>query len=82
MEFGGYGYVGAVVSHETTYVASRQAEVPVMMLRTASTDPPSGPPTSQRRFRRMITLGNPPETESVSAALVKPALSKSVRVPT
>jgi hypothetical protein len=29
-----------------------------------------------------ITRGNPPETESVSAALVKPASSKSLRVPT
>jgi hypothetical protein len=36
----------------------------------------------QRRSSRMITRGNPPETDWVSAALVKPASSKSLRVPT
>jgi uncharacterized membrane protein YozB (DUF420 family) len=36
----------------------------------------------QRRSSRMTTRGNPPETALVSAALVKPASSKSLRVPT
>jgi uncharacterized membrane protein YozB (DUF420 family) len=36
----------------------------------------------QQRSSRMTTRGNPPETEPVSAALVKPASSKSLRVPT
>jgi hypothetical protein len=36
----------------------------------------------QRRSSRMTTRGNPPETERVAAALVKPASSKSLRVPT
>jgi uncharacterized membrane protein YozB (DUF420 family) len=36
----------------------------------------------QRKSSRMTTRGNPPETERVSAALVKPASSKSLRVPT
>lgn len=36
----------------------------------------------QCRASRMTTRGIPPETASVSATLVKPACSKSVRVPT
>jgi hypothetical protein len=36
----------------------------------------------QRRSNRMTTRGNPPETALVSAALVKPASSKTLRVPT
>jgi hypothetical protein len=36
----------------------------------------------QRRFRRMSTRGKPPLTAVVSAALVKPASWKSLRVPT
>ena len=36
----------------------------------------------QRRSSRITTRGKPPETERVSAALVKPASSKSLRVPT
>ena len=36
----------------------------------------------QRRSRRINTRGNPPDTERVSAALMKPASSKSLRVPT
>ena len=39
-------------------------------------------PPGQRRSSRITTRGNPPETEVVSAALVKPASSKSLRVPT
>ena len=38
--------------------------------------------TAQRRSSRITTRGNPPETALVSAALVKPASSKSLRVPT
>ena len=36
----------------------------------------------QRRSNRITTRGNPPETAVVSAALAKPASSKSLRVPT
>ena len=36
----------------------------------------------QRRSSRIITRGNPPATEVVPAALVKPESSKSLRVPT
>jgi hypothetical protein len=36
----------------------------------------------QRRSSRMSTRGNPLRTESVSAAFVNPARSKSPRVPT
>jgi hypothetical protein len=43
---------------------------------------PGIPARSQRRSSRITTRGNPPETERVSAALVKPASSKSLRVPT
>jgi hypothetical protein len=35
-----------------------------------------------RRSNRMMTRGNPPETESVSVALVKPTPSNRLRVPT
>ena len=41
-----------------------------------------GQRTGQRRFSRISTRGNPPVTERVSAALVKPASSNSLRVPT
>lgn len=37
---------------------------------------------AQLRLSRISTRGNPPETESVSAAFVKPARSNSERVPT
>lgn len=37
---------------------------------------------AQVRVSRISTRGNPPETESVSAAFVKPARSKTERVPT
>jgi hypothetical protein len=40
------------------------------------------PPRSQRSSSRITTRRNPPETERVSAALMKPASSKSFRVPT
>lgn len=50
---------------------------------------PSAPPSdlpgrrpAQERASRISTRGNPPETESVSAAFVKPARSKTARVPT
>ena len=39
-------------------------------------------PSGQRRSSRISTRGKPPATELVSAALVKPASSKSLRVPT
>jgi hypothetical protein len=39
-------------------------------------------PGGQRRSRRISTRGKPPETAVVSAALVKPASSKTVRIPT
>jgi hypothetical protein len=42
----------------------------------------SGDGISQPSSNRIRTRGNPPETESVSAALVKPESSKSLRVPT
>src|SRR5829696_7003557 len=37
---------------------------------------------AQVRLRRMTIRGKPPETESVSAALVKPTFSNRLRVPT
>ena len=43
---------------------------------------PGIPSGGQRSSSRITTRGNPPETERVSAALVKPASSKSLRVPT
>jgi uncharacterized membrane protein len=41
-----------------------------------------GSERGQPSSSRITTRGNPPETERVSAALVKPASSKSLRVPT
>jgi uncharacterized membrane protein YozB (DUF420 family) len=41
-----------------------------------------GSEVGQLSSNRITTRGNPPETELVSAALVKPASSKSLRVPT
>jgi hypothetical protein len=42
----------------------------------------SGNASGQRSSSRITTRGNPPETDWVSAALVNPASSKSLRVPT
>jgi hypothetical protein len=41
-----------------------------------------GSEIGQPSSNRITTRGNPPETALVSAALVKPASSKSLRVPT
>jgi hypothetical protein len=50
--------------------------------RSQAAMPDVGDQEGQRRSSRITTRGKPPETESVSAALVKPASSKSLRVPT
>jgi uncharacterized membrane protein YozB (DUF420 family) len=48
----------------------------------SASDELPGTASGQRSSSRITTRGNPPETERVSAALVKPAPSKSLRVPT
>jgi hypothetical protein len=66
---------GRHASHESSAAAQRDRT-----LRVAR--PNFAEPPGQRRSRRITMRGKPPETESVSAALVKPASSKSLRVPT
>jgi uncharacterized membrane protein YozB (DUF420 family) len=52
------------------------------LLRRRTSDASTGREVDQSSANRITTRGNPPETAVVSAALIKPASSKSMRVPT
>ena len=78
---------------EAALVADRHAPLGVVVVHEEGVDRGprgAGEPVSTNdrhaatlgQRRRMTTRGKPPETASVSAALVKPARSKSERVPT
>ena len=67
--------------HQLYELGKRPAD-PRVVASPENLDASVGSEIGQPSSNRITTRGNPPETALVSAALVKPASSKSLRVPT